>query len=175
VNAQPKPLSIVIMGVSGSGKSTVGKLLSQLLRCEFIDADDLHPESNKKAMAAGIALTDVERLPWLKIVGEELKSHSENSQPLIVACSALRRSYRELLTSFSPSLFFIFLDGTKEEIGARISVRSHEFMPSSLLESQFANLEPLVKDENGFRISIDASVETICATIVQVINARNES
>jgi gluconokinase len=162
-------ISIVVMGVSGSGKSTIGELLSRKLNCAFIDADDLHPESNKIAMSSGIALTDKERLPWLRIVGEELRTHSLQKQPLIVACSALKRSYRELLRTYSPNLYFVFLEGTQEEIQARIALRSHEFMPTSLLDSQFANLEPLENDEFGLRVSVNPSTEEICQKIVQVV------
>jgi gluconokinase len=163
------------MGVSGSGKSTVGKLLSGNLDSAFIDADDLHPESNKIAMSRGIALTDKERLPWLNIVGEELRKYSLAGKPLIVACSALKRSYRDLLRSYSPSLYFVFLSGTQEEIQARISTRNHEFMPTSLLDSQFANLEPLENDEYGVRISVDSPAEDISEKIAAIILGEKET
>ena len=154
------------MGVSGSGKSTIGNMLAKSLNFSFLDGDDLHPESNKKLMANGIPLTDEERLPWLEIIGQELNEHSTLNKPLIIACSSLKRSYRDLLRKYSPNLFFLFLDGTKNQISERISVRKHEFMPSSLLDSQLANLEPLQSDEYGLRVEIGATPEEICQWII---------
>lgn len=154
------------MGVSGSGKSTIGNLLAESLNYSFLDADDLHPESNKKLMAAGLPLTDTERLPWLEIIGLELEKFLLLNSPLIVACSALKRSYRDLLRAHSPNLFFLYLDGTITEIHQRISIRSHEFMPSSLLDSQFANLEPLQPDEHGLRVETVATPAEICQKII---------
>lgn len=154
------------MGVSGSGKSTIGNMLADSLNYSFLDADDLHPESNKKLMAAGLPLTDTERLPWLEIIGLELEKFLRLNSPLIVACSALKRSYRDLLRAHSSNLFFLYLDGTITEIQQRISIRSHEFMPSSLLDSQFANLEPLQPDERGLRVETVATPAEICQNII---------
>lgn len=167
--------SFVIMGVSGSGKTTVGELLASQMAYSFIDADDLHPESNKELMAAGIPLTDVERLPWLDLVGEELTAYSAANSPLVVACSALKRSYRDQLRRHSPDTFFLFLDGTREQIQARISLRNHEFMPSSLLDSQFANLEPLQADERGMRIEIGDSPQSMCSGIIQSLGLKQRN
>lgn len=140
---------LVVMGVSGCGKSTVGTLLGQRLGMPFFDGDDFHPVVNKQKMAAGVALTDADREPWLARLGELLagKDDGGTSVPPIVACSALKRRYRDLLRSYAPDVVFIHLIGTAATIGARMDARSHEFMPRALLDSQFAALEDLEADE----------------------------
>ncbi|UTT71349.1 gluconokinase [Arthrobacter sp. DNA4] len=140
---------LVVMGVSGCGKSTVGAWLGQQLGMPFYDGDDFHPAANKQKMAAGVPLTDTDREPWLGRVGELLagKDASGAGVPPIVACSALKRRYRDLLRSYAPDVVFIHLVGTPDTIGARMDARSHEFMPRTLLDSQFAALEELEADE----------------------------
>ena len=139
----PSPRVVIVMGVSGSGKSTVGLLLANLLNAAFVDADDLHPPENKAKMAAKIPLTDADRLPWL----QHLRSHVIDSTPkghtTVLACSALKASYRHLLTSNTgPDVRIVFLQGSKDLIAARLAARSGHFMPPDLLTSQFATLEP---------------------------------
>ncbi|MBC7463155.1 MAG: gluconokinase [Actinobacteria bacterium] len=163
------------MGVSGSGKSTIGKLLSEQLGYAFIDADDLHPESNKRLMASGIPLTDVERSPWLDNIGSKLAEYSSSNTPLIVACSALKHSYRDKLRRYSPTVNFLFLDGTRSQIQSQISTRDHEFMPSSLLDSQFADLEVLQADERGLRIELGGSPLTTCTAIIKALALKNRN
>jgi gluconokinase len=140
---------LVVMGVSGCGKSTVGTLLGQRLGVPFYDGDDFHPAANKEKMATGIPLTDADREPWLGRLGELLAGKTDGGEtvPPIVACSALKRRYRDLLRSYAPDIVFIHLCGAAATIGARIDARAHEFMPRTLLESQFAALEPLEADE----------------------------
>ena len=140
---------LVIMGVSGCGKSTVGALLGQRLCMPFLDGDDFHPASNKQKMAAGVPLTDTDREPWLARLGELLAGKDDGGAgvPPIVACSALKRRYRDLLRSYAPDVVFVHLTGTAATIGARMDARSHEFMPRALLDSQFAALEDLEADE----------------------------
>ncbi|MDP9890444.1 gluconokinase [Pseudarthrobacter enclensis] len=140
---------LVVMGVSGCGKSTVGALLGQRLGMPFLDGDDFHPATNKQKMAAGVPLTDTDREPWLARLGELLagKDDCGAGVPPIVACSALKRRYRDLLRSYAPEVVFVHLTGTAATIGARMDARSHEFMPRALLESQFAALEDLESDE----------------------------
>lgn len=161
--------SLVVMGVSGSGKSTIGKLLAEKTRFSFTDADDLHPAANKAQMAAGIPLTDESRIPWLRIIGELFRNAEQKNIKNIVACSALKRSYRDLLREYSPELFFVFLDGTKVEIQERLYSRNHEFMPASLLDSQFANLEPLQGDERGIKIAIRGTPEQLVREIQEAL------
>jgi gluconokinase len=149
---------LVVMGVSGSGKSTVGAALAQRLRVPFADADDLHPPANIEKMSAGIPLDDHDRQPWLDAVGAWLADHPHGA---VMSCSALRRDYRDRLRRHAPRLAFIHLAGTREVIAARMAGRPGHFMPSSLLDSQFATLEPLEPDEAGLTIDIDQSVDDV--------------
>jgi gluconokinase len=143
----------VIMGVSGAGKSTVGKLLAQAIGANFIDGDDRHPEANVAKMAAGIPLDDADREPWLEAIGEEFARAGDKS--LVVACSALKRSYREIIRRAHPAVRFVFLEGPRELLAARLAARSSgHFMPPSLLQSQLETLEPLEPDESGFALNI---------------------
>ena len=146
---------IVVMGVSGSGKTTIGSLLAESLQLPFLDGDHLHSAANVERMAAGIALRDEERRPWLEAVGRHLAEREGRGG--VVACSALKRSYRDLLRSWSPRLIVVFLDGPIDLIRSRIATRTHEFMPPTLLASQFASLEPLDPDERGLRVDVRRS------------------
>jgi carbohydrate kinase (thermoresistant glucokinase family) len=158
-------MRIVVMGVSGCGKSTVGKLLADKLDAKFIDGDDLHPEENKAKMAAGIALNDEDRWPWLDKVGQTLAAN-EN---IVIACSALKRVYRERILSQADDTVFMHLHGTRELLAERMSARKNHFMPTSLLDSQLATLEPLQFDEPGRVIDIDQSVDDIVDSCLELI------
>lgn len=147
-----QPLSIVVMGVSGSGKSTVGEALAAELGIPFLDSDSLHPITNVDKMAAGIPLSDDDRWPWLRAVGDALAASEDG---LVVACSALKRSYRDAIRGQAPSTRFVFLTGSRELLVARLSKREDHFMPPSLLDSQLATLEPLGEDEAGVVVDID--------------------
>ena len=150
---------LVVMGVSGSGKSVLGQALGQGLGIPFIDADDLHPASNKALMAAGIPLTDADRFPWLTLVGAALARGVADGHASVVACSALKRSYRDLLRSHVPGLLLVHIDGPFEIIARRLETREHEFMPATLLASQLATLEPLEADEAHIRVPAELGVE----------------
>lgn len=154
-------VQIVVMGVSGCGKSTVGQLLAQKLSARFIDGDDLHPESNKAKMAAGNPLNDDDRWPWLALVGQALAEGQT-----VVACSALKRVYRERILSAAPQTKFVHLSGSREVLEQRLGARSGHFMPASLLDSQLATLEPLAADEPGLVVDIDQPVADIVAQAV---------
>jgi gluconokinase len=146
---------IVVMGVSGCGKSTVGTLMAEKLELPFVDGDDLHPPENVDRMKAGVSLNDETRRPWLAAICECAESHFVNNQSVIIACSALKKIYREQLRSVSKPVQFVFLNGTKKLIAQRLSEREGHFMPESLLDSQFADLENPVGEDGVVEVAID--------------------
>lgn len=133
----------IVMGVSGSGKTTVAMALADAFDGVYLDADDFHPPANKKKMSSGIPLDDADRWPWLKILNRELARHARehSGNPLFLACSALKRSYREYLAQGLSGLRFVYLKGSRELIAERMGRRAGHFMPASLIDSQFAALE----------------------------------
>ena len=151
------------MGVSGSGKSTVGAALATRLDVPFEDGDDLHPPENVAKMARGEPLDDADRRPWLDRVGGWL---AENSDGGVIACSALRRSYRDRLREHCPGVDFLHLDGDAELLARRQAGRSGHFMPPSLLSTQLRTLEPLAPDELGVVVDVDQPVDAIVAEYV---------
>ena len=155
--------SVVVMGVSGSGKTTVGSALAQRLGLRFVDADSLHPAANVEKMAAGIPLTDDDRWPWLDAVGAVLADG-----PVVVACSALRRVYRDRLRVAAPDVAFVYLHASRELLEERMTHRTH-FMPVSLLDSQFATLEPPAPDEHAISIDVDESVDETVQKAVELL------
>ena len=156
------PSPIVVMGVSGSGKSTVGPALAQRLRVPFLDADTLHPPANIATMTAGEPLNDDDRYPWLQKVGEWLADHRDGG---VVACSALKRKYRDQLRAHCPRVEFLYLSGSPELIISRLAARSGHFMPAALLRSQFDTLEPLSADERGVVINLSDDVQDVGAIV----------
>ena len=143
---------VVVMGVSGSGKSTVGALIATRLGAPFIDGDLLHSKANVAKMKSGTPLTDEDRKPWLERIGH--KFADANGHSLVVACSALKRAYRDIIRAAAPDTRFVLLHGPAELLAARLEHRRGHFMPSSLLASQLATLEPLEADEVGFTVDI---------------------
>ncbi len=159
---------IIVMGVSSSGKSAVGAALARRLHVPFQDGDGFHPPANKEKMRAGIPLTDEDRWPWLESLAVALHQAADIKGVAVGACSALKRSYRDFLTQKAGEpILFVYLDGSQEVIAARIAKRHHEFMPASLLDSQFATLEVPTADENVLAVSIEDPVETIAAKVVK--------
>lgn len=155
---QPLPV-FVIMGVSGSGKTTVGEALGERLGVPFRDADEFHPKSNVEKMSAGIPLTDEDRWPWLDAIGKALND-APVREGIVVSCSALKRIYRErILKAAERPVLFVHLDGPKRVIASRLGSRRGHFMPASLLDSQLATLEPPAADEPAMRVSIELPVE----------------
>jgi len=155
---------VIVMGVSGSGKSTIGALVADAMGFPFLDGDSLHPLANIHKMAAGIPLDDADRWPWLEIVGDELAN--TKAAGIVIACSALKRSYRDVIRAKAPDTIFLHLDGSLEVLGSRLEGRSGHFMPPALLASQLAALEPLGKDENAVVIDISASITELLAEAV---------
>ncbi len=146
---------LVVMGVSGSGKSTVGQALATARGWRFLDADDFHPPANVEKMAAGLPLVDADRWPWLDRIADELRAVLAGGGHAVLACSALREAYRERLRR-AGDVRFVFLQGDQATIAARIAQRSHKYMPPSLLPSQFATLEP---PDDAFVVDIRVSVD----------------
>lgn len=132
---------VVVMGVSGAGKSTIGPLLAEALGMAFADADAFHPAANIAKMSAGTPLTDEDRGPWLDAIGRHMAERAASGAPVVVACSALKRAYRDRLRAAVPGLRFVYLEGSKALIGERLAARTGHFMPAGLLDSQFAALE----------------------------------
>lgn len=163
----PDPPLVVVMGVSGSGKTTVGTALAERLGVEFIDADDLHPAANRAKMHAGIPLTDEDRWPWLDIVGDELAVHTATG--LVVACSALRQAYRDRLREHAPQILFLHLAGSRTVLAGRMGHRHGHFMPPELLDSQLATLEPLTDDEHGVTLDLASGVDELVARGVEIV------
>lgn len=152
---------IVVMGVSGSGKTTIGERLAQRLGCPFMDGDDYHPSENVAKMAAGAPLTDSDRRPWLERLNRELRE----TKQAVLACSALKESYRAILSQDLADCRFVHLRGDIELIRARLAERHHRYMPASLLESQFATLEPP-------RDAIEVDISTAPEACLRAIEAR---
>lgn len=156
-------MPIVVMGVSGSGKSTVAAALAESVRGTYLDADDLHPPANVAKMSAGIPLTDEDRMPWLALVAEAMVAAEQRGGVAVTACSALRRTYRDALRDVAGDVFFVQLEGSPALLAERIGARTDHFMPAALLTSQLATLEPLEADESGAIVSIDAAPDDVVA------------
>ena len=165
------PSPIVVMGVSGSGKSTVGAALAQRLGVPFADADDFHPPANIAKMTSGQPLNDDDRRPWLESIGVWLAEHVDGG---VMSCSALKRAYRDQLREHCPSVEFLHLSGTPEVIGRRQASRPGHFMPASLLASQFETLEPLAADEHGVAIDVDQDIDSIVQDYVSLTRRENK-
>ena len=158
---------VVVMGVSGSGKTSIGLLLAARLGVPFIDADDLHSAEAKATMAAGTPLIDQDRWPWLGRVADAIAGSAAS----VTACSALKRSYRDDLRAGAPDLQFVELDVPREVLAERMTRRPGHFMPASLLDSQLATLEPLESDEPGVRVDASGSEEDIVTGILFALKA----
>jgi gluconokinase len=166
------PCALIVMGVSGSGKSTIAEKLAQRLSWTYEDGDRFHPAGNVAKMSAGHPLTDEDRWPWLQAIANEIDRVCKSGEHAVIACSALKRSYRDVLVHGRSDVRIVYLNGTQELIAGRLARRKGHFMPPGLLASQFKTLEPPGMDENPVTVSIDASVEEIVDDTISQIGLR---
>jgi len=167
-------LLVVAMGVSGTGKSSVGTLLSERLGFDFVEGDDYHPEANIAKMSEGIALTDEDREPWLQILTELAGQRLAAGHSLVLTCSALRRGYRDTLRSGVPegTAFFLHLHADHDVLAARMTQRTKHFMPTSLLTSQLQTLEPLQDDELGAVVDVAPPIDEVADAAVEALGVQ---
>jgi gluconokinase len=162
---------VVVMGVAGTGKTTVGALLAEALGVAYAEADSFHPPANVAKMTAGEPLDDADREPWLDAIGEWAAERAESGG--VVSCSALKRAYRDRLRSAAPGVFFVHLTGERSLIARRMEQRRDHFMPLTLLDSQFATLEPLQADEAGAEVSVCADPDAVTRRALAVLPVRS--
>lgn len=160
------------MGVSGCGKSNIGQRLAIELAIPFIEGDVWHSAANVAKMASGIPLTDADRAGWLATLREKIAAARASGTAVVLSCSALKRRYRDLLREGDPDLFFVELDGPRALIEERMRTRTGHFMPTSLLDSQFHDLEPLQADEQGLRVPITDTPAAVTQAILAAVSAR---
>lgn len=159
--------ALIMMGVSGSGKSTIADKLAERIGWRSVDGDKFHPASNIAKMSAGHPLTDEDRWPWLKAIAAEIDRSCKADEPAVIACSALKRSYREILVHGRDDVRIVYLDGSQQLIAERLAKRRGHFMPPGLLDSQFKTLEPPDESENPVTVSIDATPDDIVNDIIR--------
>ena len=168
-----KPVTVVVMGVSGSGKSTVAALLATALGCQFQEGDDLHPYANVKKMRSGTPLTDADRMPWLRKIAEEIDGWRRRGECGVVTCSALKRSYRDIIIGDRRDVVLVYLKGSRELLHQRMAARHGHFMPVALLDSQFATLEEPTPDEHPITVDVGGKPADIANDIVRQLEDRD--
>lgn len=168
------PRRWVVMGVSGCGKSEIGRRLSARLGIAHFEGDNDHPPANIAKMAAGVALADADRHGWLLLLQARIREAAAHGSGLVLSCSALKRRYRDLLRGGDPDLYFVHLDGARQLIAERMQARPGHFMPVSLLDSQLRDLEPLQADERGIRVDIALPPEALIEQIMRRFESENE-
>ena len=161
--------NVVVMGVSGVGKTTVARLLSERLALPYAEADDFHPPANIAKMSAGTPLDDADRQPWLEAIGAWLQQQNDGGTGGVVTCSALKRRYRDTLRAACPDIWFLHLAGTHDLVADRIGHRTGHFMPASLLDSQYSTLEPLAADERGAVLDVGPAPEQLVDAAVRLL------
>lgn len=164
-----QPRIVVVMGVSGSGKTTVGALLAERLGVPYAEADAFHPPANIAKMTSGHPLDDADRWPWLHAIADWIHDRAITGEGGVVSCSALKRRYRDLLRTAADDVWFLHLHGTRDVVAGRLHHRSGHFMPESLLDSQFADLEPLADDEPGLRADLTEDPAEIVDDALRVL------
>ncbi|GAA3061048.1 gluconokinase [Rhizobium viscosum] len=164
--------AIIVMGVSGSGKSSIGEKIAAGLGLPFVEGDALHPAANVEKMSRGIPLSDEDRVPWLDRIGKEMKASLTKGEGIIVSCSALKRSYRDRLrTAAGGDLYFVYLEGSKELLTERMGHRKGHFMPTSLLESQLQTLEVPTGEPGVVTVDIDDTIDDIASKALKALAA----
>jgi gluconokinase len=166
---------VVVMGVCGSGKSTVGRLLADALGLPFLEGDAFHPPDNVARMAAGVALTDEDRQGWLRTLAEHIGTARRDGKGAVLSCSALRRSYRDTLRSQAGGLAFVFLHGSPDLLARRMAGRTGHYMPTSLLDSQLATLEPPSDDERALTLDIARPPQELAQAAVDWLKRAGDS
>lgn len=169
------PVIAIVMGVSGSGKTTVAALLAAALGCQFQEGDDLHPAANVKKMHGGIPLTDADRLPWLQKIAEEIDGWRARGESGVLTCSALKRSYRDIVIGDREDVTLVYLKGSYDLIHQRMAMRHGHFMPVALLDSQFEALEEPTPDEQAIVVNIGHRPAEIAAEIVRQLEERQNA
>jgi len=167
--------AIVLMGVSGAGKSTIGVRLARKLKREFLEGDSFHPAANVEKMSRGVPLDDDDRLPWLTAIAEAIDAARCSGRKVIVTCSALKRSYRAILAAGHDDVAFVYLKGDQKLIAQRLAARAGHFMPPKLLSSQFAALEEPGGDEGSIMVAIEQTPDQIVDTIAAMFAADAEA
>ena len=165
------PTVVVVMGVSGAGKTTIGKLLAERLGWMFADADQFHPPANIEKMRSGVPLTDEDRRPWLHKIANWVDETRRGNERGVTAVSVLKRSYRDIVIGKRRDVRLVFLDGSRDLIARRMAARRGHYMPTSLLDSQFDTLEPPSREENAIRVSIEPPPDEIVSHIVEQLRA----
>jgi gluconokinase len=169
----PQPLIVVVMGVSGSGKTTVAALLAAALGCRFQEGDSLHPPANVEKMHNGTPLTDADRMPWLHRIAEQIDGWRVNGCSGVLTCSALKRSYRDIVIGDRPEVRLVYLKGSHDLIHRRMAARRGHFMPAALLDSQFGTLQEPTTDEYPIIVDIEGKPEEVIAAIVSQLAERH--
>lgn len=164
---------VVVMGVSGCGKTTVSALLAAMLGWRYREGDDLHPPENVEKMRGGTPLTDADRLPWLHKIAAEIVGWQARGEPGVLTCSALKRSYRDIIIGDRPDVALVYLKGSHDLIARRMAARHEHFMPAALLASQFATLQEPTPDERPIVIDIDGSPGEIADKIARELQFRS--
>lgn len=170
-----EPVIAVVMGVSGSGKTTVAALLAAALGCQFQEGDDLHPAANVKKMHGGTPLTDADRLPWLQKIAEEIDGWRARGESGVLTCSALKRSYRDIVIGDRKDVTLVYLKGSYDLIHRRMAARQEHFMPVALLDSQFEALEEPTPDEQAIIVNVGHRPAEIAAEIVRQLEERQDT
>lgn len=169
------PQFVIVMGVSGSGKTTVAEGLAEHLGWTYVEGDDLHPAANVEKMRNGIPLTDEDRWPWLRKIGEWIDEHEGEGKSAVITCSALKRTYRDLLREGRPGVMFCHVDVSREELERRLAERKGHYMPASLLQSQLDTLEELSEDEPGVIVESTGGQEAVLREVLKALNLDAEA